>query len=889
MLLRVHALVQRLHAPVHRRRNRAAVEAMVAETLADLDGVRARRRYLRRAIADGLRTMAASWRDELRGAGVQPTRKGAGERPTRRGTTALDAVRADVLFALRHHRRRPLYAAVTVATLALAVGANTAIFSVAEAALLRALPYVAPDRIVEIRGTTQGLFRGTRGGWIPSETLTGAPGVADAAAFVPGGGVTLMDDEKAQRLTLTHATDAFFRVLGVEMLLGPGFADDERVVVLAHGLWMQSFAGDPGIIGRTIRLSGIPFVVAGVAPPEATFPGRTDVWVPYPIEWSFYSDASTFTLIARLEEDADPDGVEALLVASTANDRSSIPAAVTTEEPHLVGLRDALTEGVRAPLLVLVGAAALVFVLGCLNLAGVAISQLLRRIGELHIRTALGANRGRLSRQLLVEAMVLSALGGAAGLWTGAAGIDVLLAWLPGDVPGLTHARMDARAITLGIGLTIVAGLLIHAIPLLRGMRGERIDRAAPAGATATPHQARLRSLLAMAQVAVAVLLLIGAGLLGRSLWALSRVPLGIDTQSVLTFEAQLVTGPRRENEDYTVYGERVRALRAEYLQVVEARLSAVPGVLSVGAVSQLPLSPGLTLGTDLFRPDAPDGRSTDATVFEASARYFDAIGIPFLGGRTFSDEIGPEPEVVLSRSAAESLFGTADAAGRTVLVSHGFPQPTPARIVGVVEDIRYRGLQAAVQTAVYHSMERSFDARIGIAVRVAGDPTEVAPLIAGSLAAAIPDVPPFNLQTSRQIVSRQLAARQALAAVSALFGAVALALAVIGIYGLMAESVARRRREMGIRLALGARPAVLVARVAAAGFALALAGTLLAVPIAAGAGGLLTDVLFEVSPRDPGVLLLAPALLLAVSALAAWLPARRAARVNPVEVLSAE
>lgn len=799
-----------------------------------------------------------------------------------RVATLLDAVLTDVAFALRNHRRRPLYTAVTLLTLALAVGANTAIFSVAEAALFRDLPYDDADRIVEIR-PKGGLAERTSAGWTPSSALIEAAGIADAAAYVPGGSVTLAGDDGAQQLNLTQVTSNFFRVLGVEMLRGPGLSGDERLAVVAHSVWVQSFASNPEIIGSTIRLSGIPTMVAAVAPPEATFPGRTDVWVSYPIERSFFSDATTYELIARLEDGADRATVAALLFPASPGDHADL----SLRAQRLVPLRDKLSEPVRRPLFVLIGAAALVFVLGCLNLAGVALSQVLRRDREFRIRAALGASRGRVSRQLLVEALVLGAGGGLVGLGAGAAGIKLLLAWLPGDVPGLTQAQMGARPILLGGVLALTAGILINAIPLLQS-GSERLHSAAH-GSTPPRRRVRARTVLAVAQISAAVVLLIAAGLFGRSLLALSRVPLGIDTQSVVTFEAQLVTGAHNENEDPSVYAQRVQALRGQYLETVTSRLAVVPGVVSVGAVTELPLSTEINTLAELRHPDAGDERRTYAILSEATPGYFDAMGIPFVSGRTFSDETAATPEVVLSRLAAEELFGTADATGNTVSVGYPFPERTIAVVVGVVDDIRDSGLESRPQAAVYHPMALSNDATIGIAVRVARDPAEIGPLIAARLAEVVPEVPAFNMQTSRQILQRQLATRRALATVSGLFGAAAVALAVIGIYGLIAESVTWRRREMGIRLALGARPAALVARTAAAGFTLALAGTALALLIATWGSRFLEPVLFEVSPRDPVVMLLTPLLLLAVAAVAAWLPSRRVGHVNPVEVLSAE
>ncbi len=880
-MLRLHRFILALHAPAHRRRHAAAVDGLVRKMVAACDDEIARRRLLRSACRDASRTLMWSWRDAVR----SPVAR------RRRLVPALEAARTDCALALRHHRRRPIYATVAVMTLALAVGANTAIYSVADAALFRSLPYASPDRVVQLHGTTAGVLGGDGLGWAPSELLRTTPGIGAAGIFIPGGGASLVADDSARRISVAQVGPEFFEVLGVELVIGAGFSVEDRdTVVLGHSVWVQQFGADRDVLGRTIRLAGISLTVVGVAPAEVTFPGETEAWVPTPLRWAFYSDATGPTLFARLEPVADRGAVEELLASRTTAERTEMAEAIQEEEVppvRLIPLRDRLTAPVKVPLIVLSGAAALVFLLGCLNLAGVAESDFLRRAASLRVRVSLGATSGRLRRQIIAESLVLSAAGCVAGLAVGAAGVRVLLAWLPGEVPGMSNASIGRDAIAIAAGLSIVAAVLINLIPLLQ-LPGLADFGRSNRGASRSRGQARVRAVLTVAQVAVTVLLLVGAGLLGRSLVGIASVPIGIDTESVLTFEAQVSTTPRGENESEDDYDARTRAARDVYLQDVLDRVAAMPRVRAVGAVSQLPLSEGLTIGTQVRRlDDPPETEGVSVSRFEVTPGYSDGMGIPVLAGQTFSRYPLSAEEVVLSRRTITELLGGIEHVGETVLIGGWGGDWTPVRVVGVVDDIRYRGPESDPRAMAYVPLEASLDQAMGFAIRLEGEPTSFAQSLRAELAAIDARVPPYNLQTTGQALSRQISSRRALALVSGLFAIIAVVLATIGIFGLIAESVALRRREIGIRIALGARIPQLVAAVTWNGCLLAAAGVVLAMPIALWASPFLVDVLFDIGPRDVAVMLLAPVLLLAVSAVASWLPARRAAAVDPVAVLA--
>jgi predicted permease len=425
-------------------------------------------------------------------------------------------------------------------------------------------------------------------------------------------------------------------------------------------------------------------------------------------------------------------------------------------------------------------------------------------------------------------------------------------------------------------------------VPAL-GVVGKATVTLAARTATGSLHQARVRAGLAVAQVCVALLLIIVAGLLGKSIVGLAATPLGIDVESVLLFETHLTHVPQAAKEDEESHRARLTAQRDLYVDRLQERLAGLPDVRGVGAVSQLPLSHDMGIMAHMRVPETPEEESTYATYLQATAGYFDAIGIGLVAGRSFASfPAASKEEVVLSRKTAEELFGTVDVVGREVLLNSD-RQWRPRTVVGVVEDVRIHGPDEDARNAVYLSLYDSLDLQLGFAVRAAGDPRLLADRVTAALAEVDPGIPPFEMRTSRQALSHELSARQALALVSSLFAISAMILAAIGIYGLLAEAVARRRREIGIRMALGAPARALVSAVAGRGFVLVVCGVLLALPVTWLGSNALEGVLFGVSPRDPWVLGAAPLLLIAVATLAAWLPALRAARVDPVEVLSAQ
>lgn len=796
---------------------------------------------------------------------------------------ALTGLGQDASFALRSASRRPLHAVVVVGTLAVAIGGNAAIYSVAHAALFETLPYAEGDRIMSVEGSRQGLLDYTgAGAWRPSETLRELPGVDAATVYIPEAGANLVNGGGALRLRLTHVSDDFFRVMGIEPLRGTGFGDapdDRAAVIVSHGLWTRAFGSDPELVGRSIGLNGRTFTVIGVAPVGVDFPAGTDLWLPLPPVAEFYGGAYAPRLAVRLAPGAERAATEELLQARTEEARARLPTRVgPVPAPALRPLREHLSGPMELPLLLLGASAGLVLLLGCLNLSGIFIATLSERSGELSARIALGGSRPRVVRQLLVEVLLLAGLGGLLGVALAAVTKDVLVAWLPTDaMPGMT-ASLSPEVVALSMGVTLLAGLSIGLPPAVRAVG--RVDgRPTDRGLSRDRDAVRFQGGLAVAQISLAMVLLVGAGLTARSLAGLHDVPLGFDTEGVLTFRVSLPEA---------TYGDR--AARNEYIRRVRSRLQDLPGVEAVGATVQLPMAEGMGVGYRVRRAEPPMGEPVPARWLHASPDYFRALGTRILEGRTFSeDEGGERRPIVIDEVLARTLFPSGGAVGARLAVDSGSEDDPPATVIGVVEHLEMNGPRGYPQGIVVEPLSTLSFGALGFAIRTRGSAGAVAPLVDEALADVDPLVPAFDVRTVGQRVSRVIAANRTVAVVSGLFAGVAALLASLGLYGLLARGVSRRRKELGVRMALGADGRRVMAMILSSGGRLAGAGVLLGLPVAVGLSGTVDELLFDVEPRDPGVIGLSVALVLGVTFCATVVPAIRAVSVRPGEVLTEE
>lgn len=821
-------------------------------------------------LVDALRTLPRAWLAEIRS-------RRRRQEDVRRGS----GLATDLRGAWRSVSRAPGRAVLAVAILGMALGANGAVFSVTWAVLLRTLPYDAPERVVRVQPAPIDM-RGMSD-WVPDDAFASQPGVEATGLYIPDGGANLVHGDGSSRLAVTQVDPGFFRVLGVEALVGRLIGPDEPAspeAVLSHALWVEAFGADPGVPGRSLELSGHRFTVVGVTPPEVDLPAGTDVWASMPVVPDFYGSALGPSMIARVSSTAAIPGLVERRREMLVADWADVPDHYSPPEVLITSIRDELVGPLRTPLLALAGAAGAVLLLGCLNLAGIEVARVHHRAGELGVRRALGAGTVRVFRQLAAELVLLASVAGAFSLLVAWGAGRVLVSWLPPGTPGLEHAGLSTPVLLFTALATAVAALAVGLIPALRGAR----TTTAPGGErAATPgrQRTRLQQWLVVGQVTVAVVLAVEAGLLGRSLAELRAVPLGYDTGSVLTFRVRLPTHAYPEPETQWAYAERV-----------EARLASLPGVESVGHASRLPLGSGMGtgLGLQAGRPDEGD-ETLSATLVEASDGFFDAMGIELVAGTPPTPPLTPGEDVgglVIDQATAERLFGGSSAAvGRSISVVGR--QGYPGVVAGVAGDVRLQGHAGPRQNVVYVSSERGWLQSISFAVRTRHHPPDLIAPMRASLADVDPTVPPFEIRTTGEAVAEELAARSALTTLSGLFGVVGLILVALGLYGMVAQWVAVRRRELGIRLALGAAVSRLVGETVGRALLLVVAGVGVGIAAAFGVTRFLRSLLVGVEPGDVAVLAGVVAVVLTVGLLTVLIPASRVGWIDPAESLRSE
>ena len=802
----------------------------------------------------------------------------------------------DIRYSLRQLARSPGFALAAVVTIALGVGANTAIFSVVNAALLRPLPYPAADRIVAVRELIDG-----------GEAVLSPPNMMDFRAerslFAAMAGTyntsfALTGDGAAEHLVGAAATEDFFRVVGTPPLLGRAFrSEDARqgaapVVVLREDLWRRRWGGDSSILGRSIRLDGVARTVVGVMPASLGYPDpATELWTPLGFseeELATQRGAHYLDVLARLAPDVTLEQANAGLRAIAARLAAAHPRTNEGESAVALSLREALVGDLETALVVMLGAVGFVLLVACANVASLLLTRAVGRGRELAVRTALGAGRGRIVRQLLVESLILALAGGAAGLLLAAWGVDALVAMRPEALATVGEVALDRTVLLFTLGVTMASALVFGLLPAV--MASRRIELASGlrdggAGAIGARGAQRVRGLLVVAEVSLAVVLLAGAGLLVRSFQRLTSVDPGFDPAGVLTFNVGL---PEAEYD-----GPKAR----RFIEELTERLAAIPGVTAVGASSILPLS-GSAYGISLTELDgrsfAEDPDAPSVQVRLATPGYLRAMGIELRRGRDLAPTDGAEaPRVLLvNEAAAALLWPRGDALGRRMTIGTRFElggDRAGGEVVGVVGDVRELRVSRPARPTVYLPHAQWPVDLMGLAVRAGGDPTSLVALAREQVRAVDPNVPIFGVLTMEQRLTGAVATQRFYMLLLGAFAAAALVLAAVGIYGVLAFGVAQRSREIGIRVALGARPGDVAGLVARSGIALAATGLLLGVAGAVALTRVLRGLLYEVEPTDPATLALVSLLLLAVAAAAAILPARRATRVDPMAALRSE
>ncbi len=785
---------------------------------------------------------------------------------------------------------------MAVLTLALGIGATSAIFSVVYSVLMRPLPYAHADRLVQLRErngaedrTGMPVTFGNYGTWTRE-----AKSFAALAGQMYGPGLTLTGDGDPLPLRAMHVTASYWRTLSIAPALGRYFDEREgapgapHVVVLSHALWRSQYAGDPAVIGRLILLNNMAHTVIGVASPSYDLSAREietpTVWVPFELgarELAEHADHE-LAVFGRVREDVPMERALAEL--------RGIEARLAKEYPNsyfdggIIGtpMRDAIVGPVRPILLVLFGAVGLVLMIACANVSNLLLARAAVRQKEFAIRSALGAGRRRIVGQLLAESVVLALAGGGAGLALAAAGIRALVRLAPRDIPRLPEVGLDAPVLAFTFVVAVLCGIVFGLVPALRASRADVRDALSQGGRdTGGSVRYGVRASLVVGQLAIALPLLVGAGLLLRSAIRLQQVVPGFATRNVLIGSVSL---PAARFPSDTI----ARQTFERFLETV----TRLPGVEAAGLASQVPIA---NMGSDcpIVRPEGSlpkDARITDANNRIATPGFFAALKVPLLRGRLLSDadRAGALPVVVINRGLAQRLFGDADAVGRRLAACDAGSAGSPVwyTVVGVIGDVRANGLMADPPSEVYFPFAQSPQRRMTLVVRSAAAPAALVPAIRRSLRAVDPSLPLGNVSTMDDVVSRSVAVPKFTTMLLAMLGGAGLILAVVGIYGVIAYFVSQRTRELGVRIALGASPSSVVTLVVRQGMTLALSGVLAGLVLSWWLtkilGSVLEQMLFQVSAHDPLVFTGIAALLVAVALIASAIPAWRAARVHP-------
>jgi putative ABC transport system permease protein len=801
----------------------------------------------------------------------------------------------DVKFALRTLARSPGFTAVAVLTMALGIGATAAIFSAVNGVLLRPLPYPDADRITVLwlNNEQEGIERDVTSypmfeDWSESSSYAAVAGHSMATG-------TFTADGDADLYAGAWVTGDFFRVLGVAPALGRALdrtntvSGEDQVVVLSHGLWTRRYGADPLIVGRTVTINGSPQEVVGIMPRGFSYPDGVEYWAPLAPEsenWRELTESRNalwLSVLGRLHEGvpveraaAELDGIMARLV----DEGLTAPGNGVLVEP----LRDTVVGSVRPALLVLLGAVGFVLLIACANVANLLLARGARRRRELSVRAALGASGRRLAQQALVESLVLGAIGGAAGLGLGLVGTSALVALSPQDLPRLDGVRVDGAVVGFAALVALATGLLFGLAPAWQAARSGIAASLRDSDRGSGGGMSRVRPALVMVEVALAVVLLVGAGLLVRSFAALQTVDPGFQAERMLSF--RVIVGSAAYPEP-----ERVRNFQQELLE----RVGALPGVEAATAANTLFLSRLPNMGSVAIegRPPAGDLDPITAVTNDFVAPgFFRTMGMPIVQGRSFEpgDVAGGTQVVVVNETFVRRLMQGEEPIGRRFTRGNSEdPEAVWQTIVGVVADSRRAGLAEPIRPEAYRPMTQVSPRSIEVLVRTAGPPLGVAPQARALLRELDPNMPMAQLRTVEGAMAEAVATRRFVMMLLAGFATLAVALAAIGIYGVLAFLVGERTRELGIRLALGADRRTVIGMVLRQSLRYVLPGLAFGAVGALALTRLLQAQLFGIQPTDPVTFLAVLTLLLAVALLASWVPAWRAANVQPVEALRQE
>lgn len=826
----------------------------------------------------------------------------------------MDQLIKDVRYGIRSLAKRPGFTAIAVLTLALGIGASTAIFSVVDGVLLRPLPYPDAEQIVQLREVSE------RGG----KMAFAEPNFVDVrarshsfqgVAQYSGQVTTVTGASEPVRVPAYMVSSDFFNVIGVKPIIGRTFAAEESkpggapVAVVSYGFWQRLLGAKPDLTGTTLRLMDQNVSVVGVMPPALGFPQRADIWIPRELSPAQTSrSAHNWSVVARMRPNVTAEqahteisAIAKQLLQEYGKDMNAVDFTVVPQQEYMVG-------NVRNALLLIFVAVGFLLLVACANVANLLLAQVTTRQRDFAVRAALGATRLHLARQFITENVLLVLMAGALGVLLSFWGVKVLLGLNQQSLPRLTEIGVDTRAIVFTLSLSLLIGVLLGLVPLLRFSTKdlETTLRETGPGARGYAGQ-RLRSLLVVTQMALTLMLLIAAGLLGKSFYRLLQIDPGFRTESAVAMELSLPNPPMDEQRykqllqsyqrlveqgiapDLTIQPnaeeQRQRQFQAQLLE----RLSTTPGVVAVGSITNLPLTGGGPDGTFLINNNP--ARKGNADYRRASGGYFAAMKIPLLRGRTFdaTDQPNSPNAAVISQSLAQKYWPNEDPIGQTVQFGNMDGDLRLLHIVGVVGDVRDYGVdEPPAQTIYANSLQRLPSSSWTVVVRAQAEPATLVPVMREAVHSLDPQLP-LKFLTLDEVFSSSLDQRRFSLVLFAVFGTTALLLAAMGIYGVTSYTVAQRTQEIGVRIALGAQMRDVLSLMLKKAMLLVVIGALIGLAGAYAVTRLMSNLLFGVTPTDLATFVAVPLILLLVALVACLIPARRAAKVDPLVALRYE
>ena len=797
----------------------------------------------------------------------------------------MDSIRHDIKFAVRSLLHSPGYALVAILCLALGIAANVTVFTPVNTLLLRPLPFTDPDRVMNVNATLtrEGRFEGNFS--YPDYVDVGnANGAFSAIALFAERQWNIGGLDEAERIEGARITASLFPLLGIKTEIGRQFRTDEdeagKVMLISHGLWQRKFGGDPAVIGRALTVNGQPYTVVGVVQEKIRFPELAEVWLPLePGEAKAHRDWRSYDFVARLAPNVTEAQAQSRVVATMAQLAARFPDTNKDWTGWIESYRENVARDVRPMMLIMLGAVAFVLLIACANVANLMLARATSRQREIAVRLALGAGRRRVIQQLLTESVLLGVVGGGVGALLGVWGVEAIVSLLPAELPFWMVFDVDNRVLGATLFVSILTGIIFGLVPALQASSpklGETLKDNSRS-TTGGVRSARLRSTLVVTELVLSVVLLIGASLMIQSFMRMRTAQLGFEPSRALTFQMSL------EGDRYATDTTRV-----QFYDHLADRLAAIPGVERVGGVAWLPVRSccswveyepvGKTFSSD-DRPNALYNVVTPA--------FFEAFGVPLLAGRDFGrqDAMGAPRVAIVSKSFADREWRGENPIGKQLRLNAG--DSSRVTVVGVVGNfLQDRRVRETARPQVFVPNAQTGRRGMYFAVRTSGDPAALTAALRAEVKRIDADLPLAELKTMSRVVSERMFEPRVYGLMFSIFAVCALALAIIGIYGVMAYSVAQRTHEFGVRIALGAQPRDVLMLVLRAGIRLVVFGLVIGVPAAFAMGSGLASQLYGVRGTDPATFIGIPLLLGAVALLASMVPARRATRVEPIVAL---